>query len=614
MLKFRCGLRYGPQRQLIDFPYNNQRPNYQYKFSPKMLSDGQIHIMELLPCGAEGPAAPLRCHVRTASLSSNPDYEAVSYVWGDSRKTETIEIDGRGVPISANLAALLRSIRHPGKTRHIWADQICIDQDNVREKTAQVHMMGDIYSMCRQCLIWMGEMPASIPPSDVEAALHLLEFMAGPEDIPITCCLSSNDEFKKVFNVLRGIHPLGNSWWSRIWTVQEVILPQKKTIIWGLTELQWELLSKAMHSWITRGTRLLMGVLSQEDVKEMNVLSSNVTWINEGRNTDLPSILAVKWRGREATHLCDKVFGLRGLIRHGIELEFTTRYNCISSAADVYSAFTLDAIIAQNSLQPLVLDPRLHDDIATEHIPNWAMDLKDRFISADALLYKDWAHDHYNACNGRVLDQSLLRNTAMDQAGSIHVLGVSGVKVDKVQIISPEQCTEPDSDLQVSKKLQNWYQLAARNRLKGHSASDTSGIKEEFCRLVVGDILEARHNEARSLMPTEEVLEHAWRFVTEARRNPGEIWIKRWHMPSQLFYQVFFLTASGLMGLGPWDTRVGDEVWIFNGGNNPFMIRRRHQCDGRNEFDFVGCAYVQGIMFGEWYQKQARSPQQVHLY
>lgn len=60
--------------------------------------------------------------------------------------------------------------------------------------------------------------------------------------------------------------------------------------------------------------------------------------------------------------------------------------------------------------------------------------------------------------------------------------------------------------------------------------------------------------------------------------------------------------------------RLGDEVWIFNGGNNPFLIRPRHQCDGKNSFDFVGCTYVQGIMFGEWYQTQVLSPQKVHLY
>lgn len=579
-----------------------------------MLSGDQIRIVELLPYGADGPAAPLRCHVYTASLSADPDYDAVSYVWGDPKKTAIIKINGRDVGISTNLAALLRRIRRPDRARNIWADQICIDQDNVVEKTAQVHMMGDIYSKCSQCLIWMGETPATVPPSDVEAALHLLEFMAAPEKVPVPSCLTSKADFKNVFNVLRGIHPLGNIWWSRIWTVQEVILPRDKTIIWGSRELPWEVLSQAMFTWTTTGTHLLMEVLNEQHFKEMNILSSNVVWINDGRNTDLPSILVVKWRCREATNLRDKVFGLLGLIRHGTGLEFTTRYTCASSAADVYSAFTLDAIMAQNSLQPLVLDPRLDDENATADIPRWAMDLKGRSVLADALFYRDWAHEHYNACNGGPLDQTFLRSTVMQHNGSIRILGVTGVMVDKVQVISPKQCTEPDSDLQVSKKLQDWYKLAASNRLGSLSDSTTTKLKEEFCRLVVGDILEPRQNEARSLMPTEEVLDHVWRFVTEGIRKPGEIWIKEWHMPNQLFDQAFFLTTSGLMGLGPWDTRLGDEVWIFNGGNNPFIIRPRHQCDGKNDFDFVGCTYVQGIMFGEWYQTQVLSPQKVHLY
>lgn len=579
-----------------------------------MLSGDEIHIVELLPYATEGPAAPLRCHVHTASLSRDPDYEAVSYVWGDPKQTTGIEIDGRDVQISMNLATLLQRIRHSNKKRGIWADQICIDQGNVDEKTAQVHMMGDVYSKCRQCLIWMGEIPESIPASDVEAAMHLLKYMATPENIHAPSCLTSNDEFRKVFKVLCEIHPHRNSWWSRIWTVQEVILPRKKTIIWGPQELPWELLSRAMYTWTTRYIPHLNDVLLDQDIKEMNVLSSNVVWINDGRKSDLPSILAVKWRGRKATYSCDKVFGLRGLIRHETELEFTKRCTCESSAADVYSAFTLDAIIAKNSLQPLVLDPRLKDDIATEHVPRWAMDLKERFLSADILFYKVWTNDNYDACNGRALDQSLLRSTVMEQAGSTHILGVSGVKVDKVQIISPEQCAVPDSDLKVSESLQAWYKLAVANRLGTLSTSVRRETQEEFCRLVVGDILESRGNEASYLMPTKEVLEHVWRFVTEGKQKPGEIWIKQWHMPGQLFNQVFFLTASGMMGLGPWDTRVGDEVWILNGANNPFVIRPRHHFDTDDGFDFVGCAYVQGIMFGEWLQQRMLSPKKVYLH
>ncbi|KAJ0122501.1 Heterokaryon incompatibility protein 6 [Diaporthe amygdali] len=461
-----------------------------------MLSGDEIHIFELLPYATEGPAAPLRCHVHTASLSRDPDYEAVSYVWGDPKQTTGIEIDGRDVQISMNLATLLQRIRHSNRKRDIWADQICIDQGNVDEKTAQVHMMGDVYSKCRQCLIWMGEIPESIPASDVEAAIHLLKFMAAPENINAPSYLTSNDEFRKVFKVLCEIHPHRNSWWSRIWTVQEVILPRKKTIIWGPHELSWELLSRAMYTWTTRYIAPLNDVLLDQDIKEMNVLSSNVVWINDGRNTDLPSILAVKW--------------------------------------------------------------------------------------------------------------------LMEQAGSTHILGVSGVKVDKVQIISPEQCAVPDSDLKVSERLQAWYKLAVANRLE--STSVRPETQEEFCRLVVGDILESRGNEASYSMPTKEVLEHVWRFVTEGKRKPGEIWIKQWHMPGQLFDQVFFLTASGMMGLGPWDTRVGDEVWILNGANNPFVIRPRHHFDTGDAFDSVGCAYVQGIMFGEWLRQRMLSPKKVYLH
>ncbi|KAK6225294.1 hypothetical protein QIS74_01341 [Colletotrichum tabaci] len=583
-----------------------------------MLSGDQIRVMELLPSGDEGPAAPLRCHVHIVSLSSNPDYEAVSYVWGVPDGKTSIEVSGRSFGISSNLDALLRRLRYTNRKRQIWADQICIDQNNLSEKTTQVKMMGDIYSKCRQCLIWMGEIPESVPQSGVEDAIHLLEFMATPDDVNVPEFLSTRDKFIKVFEVLYLIHPHGNTWWSRIWTVQEVILPERKTILWGPKVLSWELLSQAMHTWTTQYMPSLMDILLDEDFQEMNALSANIVWINYGRNSDLPSILVTKWRNRKATDMRDKVFGLLGLVPDHVDLEYTGRRTCESSVAEVFSSLTLDAILSTDSLQPLVLNPRLEDDIATEGISRWAMDLKG-FPKRDAdTFYRDWAHDHYNACNGRALDRAFLRSTVEAHAGSTRVLGVSGVMVDTVQIISPQRSTAPESDARISENLRAWYKLAASRQPGGVSAATRPEFDEQFCRLVVADILEPRDEddpESQSRMPNAEDLENAWRFVEEGIQGPGELWIKESHMPSQLCNQIFFVTASGMMGMGPWDTLPGDEVWVFDGGNYPFTIRPRHERGSKGEFDFVGCCYIQGIMFGEWFQKQEElSTQRIYIY
>jgi hypothetical protein len=75
-----------------------------------------------------------------------------------------------------------------------------------------------------------------------------------------------------------------------------------------------------------------------------------------------------------------------------------------------------------------------------------------------------------------------------------------------------------------------------------------------------------------------------------------------------------------MLGLGPLDTRMGDEIWVLDGGNMPFAIRRRDSKlaeGGENgrvqdgnvvddaihldeiDFDYGGKCYVHGLMSGQ---------------
>ena len=58
----------------------------------------------------------------------------------------------------------------------------------------------------------------------------------------------------------------------------------------------------------------------------------------------------------------------------------------------------------------------------------------------------------------------------------------------------------------------------------------------------------------------------------------------------------FFLTESGLIGLGLVETEEGDFICVLYGGNRPYILRR---IDQRKKFQFIGEAYVHGIMYGE---------------
>ncbi|KAF2429673.1 heterokaryon incompatibility, partial [Tothia fuscella] len=90
-------------------------------------------------------------------LNSAPDYDAVSYAWGAAEKTHCISVNGGySLPITKSIATGLSDLVHACRTGYLWIDQICINQNNLAERNAQVTIMGDIYARSMTCLIWIG--------------------------------------------------------------------------------------------------------------------------------------------------------------------------------------------------------------------------------------------------------------------------------------------------------------------------------------------------------------------------------------------------------------------------------------------------------------------------
>ncbi|KAF8861715.1 hypothetical protein BDZ45DRAFT_586588, partial [Acephala macrosclerotiorum] len=54
--------------------------------------------------------------------------------------------NGVNLPIQPNLASALRRLRLPGESRVFWADALCINQKDTREKASQIPLMRDIYA------------------------------------------------------------------------------------------------------------------------------------------------------------------------------------------------------------------------------------------------------------------------------------------------------------------------------------------------------------------------------------------------------------------------------------------------------------------------------------
>jgi len=81
------------------------------------------------------------------SLDDKLPYSAISYVWGEASDIEPIIVNGSVFQATRNLAAGLRALyRLPDSPSYFWADAICIDQQNIERRNAQVALMGRIYN------------------------------------------------------------------------------------------------------------------------------------------------------------------------------------------------------------------------------------------------------------------------------------------------------------------------------------------------------------------------------------------------------------------------------------------------------------------------------------
>jgi hypothetical protein len=156
------------------------------------LTPGTKHI-RLLDLHPGVPDETVVCTLRITDLETRPEYEvsrliqglctpvslsnifkAMSYVWGDPKVLTPITVNGTMVCITVNLSAALRRLRLPTKMRRLWADALCINQEDLSEKQHQVGLMRDIYASAKGVAIWLGDPWQTSKSPHVECAPEFL--------------------------------------------------------------------------------------------------------------------------------------------------------------------------------------------------------------------------------------------------------------------------------------------------------------------------------------------------------------------------------------------------------------------------------------------------------
>jgi hypothetical protein len=225
----------------------DEAQGYQYK--PLMHSD-EIRILILAP---DDGSNNVRCTLKHVRLSDKPQYEGLSYVWGDPSKPRLVMCDGCIIRVTESLHAALRYLRLKNRNRVLWADDICINQEMDTEKNHQVALMGKIYSQTSATNIWLGEDEDNSGKRAFEHVQRLAptleeDFATGAEtqQLLISAGHTTETEFDnwiQEFLIKRVLGPIfRNPWFSRLWCLQEAALSSNRFLIFGGVALHWDVL------------------------------------------------------------------------------------------------------------------------------------------------------------------------------------------------------------------------------------------------------------------------------------------------------------------------------------------------------------------------------------
>ncbi|PMD18652.1 HET-domain-containing protein, partial [Hyaloscypha hepaticicola] len=171
----------------------------------------EIRLIEIL---SHDDDEMVQCRLSISSLEDNPEFTALSYVWGSPKFTEDIVLNDQRFPVTVNLATALKYVkahwrknfpdRDPRLFR-LWVDAICINQKDPDERSSQVELMRDVYSKTELVLSWLGH-----GVDEIDIAFDALKTIA--------------KETMELTTEYNGVGFLRLPYWRRIWIFQELVL------------------------------------------------------------------------------------------------------------------------------------------------------------------------------------------------------------------------------------------------------------------------------------------------------------------------------------------------------------------------------------------------------
>ncbi|KAL8785641.1 MAG: hypothetical protein Q9195_008561 [Heterodermia aff. obscurata] len=571
------------------------------------------------------------CSLSTALLTESPQYDALSYVWGDSHAKKPVMAGGIPVRVTENLDAAMRHLRRFDRSIFVWIDALCINQENTPERNQQVAMMGDIYQGAQEVFAWLGDLDA-----ETDKILSMIEIFSGDLmlhwDPVLPHAVAEDMVSASQFEGLCRL--LSRPWWTRVWTVQEAILPERLIFVCGKRRVD----AASFFGFSRSFARHLSDCCGQLFLSQNQPMLRNFRY----RVDSLYTMEYFRYKKSTATYLdqisyfrtrsCkdpkDKIYGFLGLgwedpDRTDIQPDYSLSHQSVYEEA---AGRILDNPKNLSLLHEVLPEQSLQRNTRINHLPSWVPDwtinvplnaVRPMFnVRQPHSTLRSYAAGPDNPAKKDVR-ASVLYQKPGKLAVPAAIFGVIGALGDSRKASVREVTTARFEDLVT---IQKWRSLAhideEADRLYFNSSQlrthkdDPATIEDVFWEVLCSSLLLSSPDgltiggqaQAQGVPEARQAYAEAIKFL----KSPMQ------HYPEQRATQFLssiiqsigsrrlFISSNhhGLMGLAPFTARVGDQVAVFRGGSLSYILRR-HGDPEKKEWTYIGTAYVHGAMDGE---------------
>jgi hypothetical protein len=561
-------------------------------------------LLQLLPGSKE---EPIKCGVVNINLYDKPDYEALSYCWGNPANTIRIHSGKEYIEVTRNLHDALVQLRNEDNSRILWVDAICINQDDHGERSQQVGIMRQIYKQAKKTLVWLGPETEDTATA-FELIPYLLEvfsevFHGKPRPIRLDLGILEHPKIKQVYQQLRLFEPFicleQRPYFSRIWIIQELAVSYNNVaLFWGQYCLSWEEYFAAAYTFACFEIRKPnihkpLGAFLELVVPALQLAASDTTTL---------ITLLEKYRRQESTNPRDKVFALLGIAGSKDISSLGCKVDYSISVVEVYTNLAKSYIQRDGNLDILSYvqyGPGIPD------LPSWV---------------PDWTSQGEMPINFRVPNLSDIRSNHYARSDNGCAISISmdgktlngkGIVFDEIARISgliDERwgggCCNAHIWERVAELKERSTYVTGGTAMDAFFITQLAGCSKSLYNRLKGRLQELweeakRHTPEKAihgsinLSNTEGSQQKRIRLLPVDDKETGEIEAL---LTSSLRYtkrRRFATTTRGYYGLMPAQATLGDKIVILKGGNYPFVLRSHKQ-----SWNLVGECYLHGVMNG----------------